>query len=187
MGRYYNSGIGKGIGTSPQTTLQNQVYENKVKEIEENSKKTSKQDNKQNTQLLYNEADIEKLEKAGVKFNKEDVIFVANDSSGKLIWLEKGNEKSGLSHIKNRHAIDFREKHSVSIDKIPQHIKTIIEKGKLEYSKVTQRNGRECYERLYSKSGKYFLQTGVGSNGYLVSAYPISEKEALALIRRNKK
>ena len=36
MGRYYNSGIGKGIGTSPQTTLQNQVYENKVKEIEDN-------------------------------------------------------------------------------------------------------------------------------------------------------
>ena len=33
MGRYYNSGIGKGIGTSPQTSLQNQVYENKVKRL----------------------------------------------------------------------------------------------------------------------------------------------------------
>ena len=185
MGRYYNSGIGKGIGTSPQTTLQNQEYENKVKEIEEKNKKNEEAKEKQQT--LCSEEDLKKLENAGVKFNKEDVIFVANDSSGQLIWLEKGNEKSGLSHIKNRHAIDFREKHSVSIDKIPQHIKTIIEKGKLEYSKVTQRNGRECYERLYSKSGKYFLQTGVGSNGYLVSAYPISEKEALALIRRNKK
>lgn len=147
----------------------------------------NEQDNKQKVDILHNEIDIKKLEEAGVKFNKEDVIFVANDSSGQLIWLEKGNDKSGLSHIKNRHATDFCEKHRVSIDNIPQHIRTIIEKGKLEYSKVTQRNGRECYERLYSKSDKYFLQTGVGSNGYLVSAYPISEKEALALIRRNKK
>lgn len=60
MGRYYNSGIGKGIGTSPQTTLQNQEYENKVKEIEENNKKEKKQDNKQKSDTLYNEADIEK-------------------------------------------------------------------------------------------------------------------------------
>ena len=36
MGRYYNSGIGKGIGTSPQTTLQNQLYENKVNPSETN-------------------------------------------------------------------------------------------------------------------------------------------------------
>ena len=41
MGRYYNSGIGKGIGTSPQTTLQNQMYENKVKEIESNHNRTN--------------------------------------------------------------------------------------------------------------------------------------------------
>ena len=41
MGRYYNSGIGKGIGTSPQTTLQNQVYENKVKELESNHNGTN--------------------------------------------------------------------------------------------------------------------------------------------------
>lgn len=38
MGRYYKSGIGKGIGTSPQTALENQEYENKVNEIEENVK-----------------------------------------------------------------------------------------------------------------------------------------------------
>lgn len=36
MGRYYKSGIGKGIGTSPQTTLENQEYENKVHELEKN-------------------------------------------------------------------------------------------------------------------------------------------------------
>ena len=34
MGRYKNSGIGKGIGTSPQTTLENQEYENKIHGLE---------------------------------------------------------------------------------------------------------------------------------------------------------
>ena len=39
MGRYKNSGIGKGIGTSPQTTLENQEYESKVYELEEKNGK----------------------------------------------------------------------------------------------------------------------------------------------------
>ena len=39
MGRYRNSGIGKGIGTSPQTTLENQEYESKVYELEEKNGK----------------------------------------------------------------------------------------------------------------------------------------------------
>lgn len=38
MGRYNNSGIGKGIGTSPQLTFENQEYENKVNEIENNQR-----------------------------------------------------------------------------------------------------------------------------------------------------
>ena len=33
-------------------------------------------------------------------------------------------------------------------------------------------------------SRKYYLLSGVGKNGYIVSAYPIGEKEALELIGR---
>ena len=36
MGKYYNSWIGIDIGTSPQTCLENQEYENKVNKIEKN-------------------------------------------------------------------------------------------------------------------------------------------------------
>ena len=61
MGRYYNSGIGKGIGTSPQTTLQNQEYENKVKEIEEKNKKNEEAKEKQQT--LCSEEDLKKIRK----------------------------------------------------------------------------------------------------------------------------
>ena len=177
MGRKINSGLS--IGVHGQLSFENFELVNKLN--------GQKQANYPKLQTLVTEEDIMKLQNAGVKFNKEDVIFVTNDSSGKLIWLEKGNDQSGLNHIKARHSNDFAKKHGVSVDKIQSHIKNIIEHGKLEYEKVTQRNGRDCYERLYSKSGKYYLQMGVGFNGYLVSAYPISKKEALALIRRNKK
>ena len=33
-------------------------------------------------------------------------------------------------------------------------------------------------------SRKYYLLSGVGKNGYIASAYPIGEKEALELIGR---
>ena len=52
----------------------------------------------------------------------------------------------------------------------------------LEYSRVKSENGG--YERLYSHSRKYYLLSGVGTNGYIISAYPIGEKEALTLIGR---
>ena len=53
------------------------------------------------------------LETAGVKFTKEDVLFVTKDKTGQLVWLEKGNQRAGLEHILNGsgntggHAADF--------------------------------------------------------------------------------
>lgn len=79
MGRYRNSGIGKGIGTSPQLSLENQEYENKVHELEEKLQNEEKSNDKTISKTLCNDDDIKKLENAGVKFNKDDVIFVAND------------------------------------------------------------------------------------------------------------
>ena len=49
------------------------------------------------------------------------------------------------------------------------------------------RRNREGIEKLYSYNGKYYLLTGVGTNGFLVSAYPIKEKEAIKLKARYKK
>ena len=176
MGRRINSGLATGI--RGQVSIENYELDSKLKEQANDTLSSVS---------LVSESDYKILNDAKVKYNKADVIFVTHDSGGQLIWLEKGNEKTGLNHILARHANDFANKHGVAKNEIHSHINSIIKNGKLEYSKVTQRNGRNCYERLYSKSGKYYLQTGVGLNGYMVSAYPISEKEALALIRRNKK
>lgn len=132
------------------------------------------------------EALVKQLEQSGVKFSKKDMVFVTKDQTGQVVWLEKGNESSGLQHIVSRHADDFQSKHGVSKSQISNHLNDVFTSGKVEYSRITQKNGRAGYERLYSYNGKYYLQTGVGTNGYIVSAYPISKEVAIKLIERYK-
>lgn len=115
------------------------------------------------------------------------VRFETGYKSDQLIWLEKGNENAGLNHILNKHANDFFVKHNVSKENIASHIKEIVTNGNIEYSRLTMRRNREGIEKLYSYNGKYYLLTGVGTNGFLVSAYPIKEKEAIKLKARYKK
>ena len=45
-----------------------------------------------------------------MKYNPEDVIAVTKTVDGKLVWLEKGNEQSGLKHIVNSHVINFSDR-----------------------------------------------------------------------------
>lgn len=132
------------------------------------------------------EALVKQLEQSGVKFSKKDMVFVTKDKTGQVVWLEKGNASSGLQHIESRHANDFQSKHGVSKSQISNHLNDIFTSGKVEYSRITQKNGRPGYERLYSHNGKYYLLTGVGTNGYIVSAYPINKDIAIKLIERYK-
>lgn len=127
------------------------------------------------------------LEKSGIKFTKENIVFITKDGTGQTIWLEKGNASTGLQHIVTRHSKDFEEKHGIKQSQISSHLNNVFSSGEIEYSRTTNRNGRMGYERLYSYNGKYYLQTGVGTNGYIVSAYPISRSEATKLIERYKK
>lgn len=114
-------------------------------------------------------------------------MFITKDRTGQTVWLEKGNISTGLQHIVTRHAKDFQEKHGIAKSQISDHLNNVFSTCNIEYSRITNRNGRKGYERLYSYKGKYYLQTGVGTNGYIVSAYPISSAEAIKLIERYKK
>lgn len=168
MGKTNRSGLGVGTGSSPQVSLSQCGVDFKVKEL---TKKHM----------------IDQLTKAGVKFNPNDVLFVTKDKTGQLLWLEKGSKGAGLEHIKERHLSDFVEKHGIKKDNIVGHLSSIIKTGKLEYSRKIMRSGKLGYERLYNKNGQYYLLSAIGTNGFLVTAYPVSKKTANTLIRRNKK
>ena len=166
MGRTNNSRLGVGTGTSRQGNIKQGTVDAKINELEK--------------ELLLKEL-IDK----GVKFNPEDVIFITKDKSGMLIWLETGNEIAGFVHIK-KHIKQFIDKHGIKENELEEHLKFIITNGVLEYFKIVKRKNKDGYERLYSKDGKYYIVAGVGLNGFIVSAYPLNEKEAKDLIRRNK-
>lgn len=122
------------------------------------------------------------LEKSGVKFTKENIVFITKDATGQTVWLETGNHSTGMQHIISRHADDFQTKHDIAKSNIANHLEAVFSYGKVEYIRITPKTGG--YERLYNHNGKYYLLSGVGKNGYIVSAYPISEQEALKLIER---
>ena len=50
------------------------------------------------------------LEKSGVKFTKENIVFITKDGTGQTVWLETGSQSTGMQHIISRHADDFQTK-----------------------------------------------------------------------------
>lgn len=50
---------------------------------------------------------LSELVRQKVKYTEEDIIFITKDKEGKLIWLERGNDISGLTHIILNHSNDF--------------------------------------------------------------------------------
>lgn len=43
-------------------------------------------------------------------------------------------------------------------------------------NKIRVMNGRENFERINKYQGSYYILAGIGSNGFLLSAYPINLK-----------
>jgi hypothetical protein len=180
MDRYYKTNLGHGIGTSPQYSITNQEYENKVHKLE-----NEYEEEKVKIDIEF-ELGIKELEKAGVKFDKENVIFVTRTSDNQLVWLELGNDYSGLKHILKRHANDFNKKLVIKENDIISLIEDIIKRGKIEYSRVFKSKGIDKIEKLYKYENKYYFIVALGTNGYIVTVHPENKKDAIKWIRRYK-
>ncbi|MFD0068989.1 virulence factor, partial [Streptomyces sp. NPDC127574] len=110
---------------------------------------------------------LEKLQNAGVKFNKADTIWVVQYAKPglNLAWLEKGTVNAGLTHIIFRHAGEFAAA-GVRIEDIP----AVVGKALTEGTKVgTQGAGRPIYEVVFN--GKPLkVAVSVGDNGFVIGA-----------------
>jgi len=70
------------------------------------------------------EALIAELQKAGVKHNADDILRIAKKPDGTIVFLERGNLKSGLQHILENHASDFF-KRGIPQEQISDHVRSI--------------------------------------------------------------
>lgn len=122
---------------------------------------------------------IGQLEKSGIKFSKKDMVFITKDRSGQIVWLEKGNSGAGLKHILDGngttkgHANDFQKAFGVSKSDIPSYLEKVVTHGKIVKSELKMIGKRPGYERIYYYNGKYHMLTSIGTNGFIVTAYPV--------------
>lgn len=158
MGKTSKSGLGIGTGSSPQGCLSQVNVDSKVEEL------TKKQM-------------IDRLTKAGVKFNPDDVLFATEDKTGQLVWLEKGNKGAGLEHIlygdgrSTGHASDFKKALGLEPNQISGYLLKVISYGTIVSNTIKPVSNRMGFERIYSYEGNYYIVTGIGTNGFIVSAY----------------
>ena len=97
--------------------------------------------------------------------------MITKAKNNKIVWLEKGNNLSGLQHIINRHGNQFLDK-GIKKEDLPVFLKTTIENGKI-IGKQGKFNSqpRTIYEVNYN--GKVVkVAITIGDNGYIVGANP---------------
>lgn len=117
---------------------------------------------------------ISQLEARDEKFDKESVVAITQDASGKIIWLEKGHpgdRPSGMAHIIDAHGTDFARQ-GISEAEIPQYIMTAVKQGMIA-GYQGRGEGRPIYEFNYEGITRRIAIT-IGSNGYVVGANPKS-------------
>ena len=117
---------------------------------------------------------FDKLKSSGFLFTEDDVVFITEDTSGQLVWLEKGNENAGLLHIIKNHMSDFNSTNNLTEQELPLFLEEVITKGKIINSNPTKNGG---YRKIYDYSGKYYTVVAMGSNGFIVTAFPTPKEE----------
>ena len=66
---------------------------------------------------------------------------------------------------------DFERAFGVSKAHIPNYLNKVISQGEIVKNSLIKRGNKECFERIYYYEGKHYVVTGIGTNGFIVSAY----------------
>ena len=159
MGKTKNSGLGVGTSGSPQGSIAQGNIKAKVDELVKKN--------------LINE-----LVKTGAKYNAKDIIFITKDKTGQLIWLEAGDACKGLKHIlygngtSKGHYEDFKKAFGLGAKQVGEYLRKVITYGNVVKSRIKKIGKRFGYEKIYNYKGNYYVVAGIGTNGFIVSAYP---------------
>lgn len=117
---------------------------------------------------------IDKVIANGEKISPNKVVMITRDPTGRIVWLETGNSKSGLHHIINDHGKEFNGR-GISSNDIPDYILEAVYQGKIVGTQG-KRDPRAIYEFVYNVK-KQRIAVQVGSNGYIVGANLRSNEE----------
>ncbi len=108
------------------------------------------------------------LSASNTKFNKENTMWIVRKADGQICWLESGNESSDFKHIMQQHPVSQFAAFNVSSE---------LGVSSLIYDTISTKRPIGTYGAdglVYSFGGNKYLNVVVGSNGYIVNAYNVS-------------
>ena len=110
---------------------------------------------------------IQQLEQRHEKITRENIMRIEQLPSGKIVWLETGNERAGFEHIL-KHLKEF-EKQGLPEHELADYIMDALKNGEL----VGKQGTREIYEVTYNGITQRVAIT-VSDNGFIIGANPKS-------------
>ena len=110
----------------------------------------------------------------GDKISPNKVVMITRNPTGKIVWLETGNNRSGLKHIIDKHGKEFNGR-GISNNDIPNYVLEAVHQGNIVGTQG-KRDPRTIYEFIYNGQ-KQRIAVQVGSNGYIVGANLRSNEE----------
>lgn len=121
---------------------------------------------------------------AGIKYTRKQLLFSLRKSETFFIFLEEGNTASGKVHIVNNHKKEFAS-FGFAEEDIPDVLKRAVSADPLFSVGIwNEERKQEEFSELYAYSNEMALAIGRGSNGYIVSARPLSAAKAQELMRK---
>lgn len=110
---------------------------------------------------------LAELAATGVNHNPANIVTIARNVDGKIIFLETGTAKAGLLHVMQRHGDEFAA-HGVSAGKVPDLVMTAATRGTIVGYQGKDK-GRPIFQVLWNgKTWKVAIT--VGGNGFIVGA-----------------
>ena len=103
----------------------------------------------------------------GIKYTKENTMWIVRKPDGQISWLEIGNAESGFQHIVTKHFEQFTTKFGISSEtQLSEFIFNVVS----QQSPIQIMSDGGC---IYS-IGASQVRIVIGSNGYIVTAHPIT-------------
>ena len=60
---------------------------------------------------------------------------------------------------------------------MPNYIKTVVSSGKILKETNVMNNGKSGIERIYEYNSQYYTLLALGTNGFIISMYPIRRRK----------
>ncbi|MCP2164476.1 hypothetical protein [Goodfellowiella coeruleoviolacea] len=111
----------------------------------------------------------------GLKISPERVLYIGRDQTGRIIWLEEGDDRAGAQHI-----LRAKRREEFAVNGIaPEDVLDLVWRA-VTGGKPVGIAGRGAVVFAVSYRGEdKLIAVGVGGNGFITTAYPKTDRRKL--------